>query len=310
MGRGALCHLMRNRWYDPVTGMWLTPDPLGYKDSSNLYSYAGGDPVNRRDATGEEASIGQSGIIVATRLNGRTRRITPQEVASDPNGIRKFLMTESGLYWRDAYALVAQVERKFGFGGRPSPQLRAAQRGARIAEPGVKAAATGLTVLASFTPVGAAAQVTHAVIEQGATKKNVAMAGLIALHLGATEELVTLGNVANEAREAEAVATHSALRVDAGEEQAQVVIGRTRDLQNLEEGEESLLSRLPNRGSPQANWKQNAGVLRQAMKRGLPIRDASPNDTGGVFLNAERNLLRSRGWTFDPETNLWMPPAE
>lgn len=25
-------------------------------------------------------------------------------------------------------------------------------------------------------------------------------------------------------------------------------------------------------------------------------RDASPGDNGGVFLNAERNLLRDRGW--------------
>jgi len=30
----------------------LTPDPLGYKDSSNLYAFAGGDPVNGRDPTG------------------------------------------------------------------------------------------------------------------------------------------------------------------------------------------------------------------------------------------------------------------
>src|SRR5207248_4129286 len=43
---------VRARWYDPVTGTWLTPDPLGYHDSSNLYAYAGGDPVNGRDPTG------------------------------------------------------------------------------------------------------------------------------------------------------------------------------------------------------------------------------------------------------------------
>jgi RHS repeat-associated protein len=42
----------RARWYDPSTGSFLSPDPLGYQDSSNLYAFAGGDPVNGRDPTG------------------------------------------------------------------------------------------------------------------------------------------------------------------------------------------------------------------------------------------------------------------
>jgi RHS repeat-associated protein len=44
---------VRERWYDPGTGGWLTPDPLSYRDSANLYAFAGGDPVNGRDPTGE-----------------------------------------------------------------------------------------------------------------------------------------------------------------------------------------------------------------------------------------------------------------
>ena len=76
----------------------------------------------------------------------------------------------------------------------------------------------------------------------------------------------------------------------------------------MRKGEQSLLNRLPDRGSPKANWKQNSGVLRQEMARGKPIRDASPGDTSGQFLNAERNLLRDRGWTFDSKTNYWNPP--
>jgi len=43
----------RHRWIDPRTGTFLTPDPQGYGDSSNLYAFAGGDPVNGRDPTGE-----------------------------------------------------------------------------------------------------------------------------------------------------------------------------------------------------------------------------------------------------------------
>jgi len=86
------------------------------------------------------------------------------------------------------------------------------------------------------------------------------------------------------------------------------VIGRVKDLQSLNQGERSLLDRLPDKGSPKANWKQNAGVLREEMAKGQPIRDASPGDTAGQFLNAERNLLRDRGWSFDPQTNYWNPP--
>ncbi|MDI3467381.1 MAG: hypothetical protein OJF50_006202 [Nitrospira sp.] len=67
------------------------------------------------------------------------------------------------------------------------------------------------------------------------------------------------------------------------------VIGRTPDLQKLAEGERSLLDRLtPDLGSAKANWERNSGVLREEMRRGLQIRDASPRDTGGIFLNAER----------------------
>jgi RHS repeat-associated protein len=44
---------VRARWFDTRTGVWLTPDPMGYVDSPNLYAYAGGDPVNGRDPRGE-----------------------------------------------------------------------------------------------------------------------------------------------------------------------------------------------------------------------------------------------------------------
>jgi uncharacterized protein RhaS with RHS repeats len=55
----------RARWYDPGTGSFLSPDPLGYRDSSNLYAFAGGDPVNRRDPTGESYWVNRSNEIIS-----------------------------------------------------------------------------------------------------------------------------------------------------------------------------------------------------------------------------------------------------
>src|SRR4029079_298505 len=43
---------LRERWLASHDGQFLTPDPMGYQDSSNLYAFAGGDPVNGTDPTG------------------------------------------------------------------------------------------------------------------------------------------------------------------------------------------------------------------------------------------------------------------
>jgi RHS repeat-associated protein len=56
---------LRARFYDPYSGMFLEPDPLGYEDSVNLYTGMLNNPVGRRDPTGlasgeeiEEAGAG------------------------------------------------------------------------------------------------------------------------------------------------------------------------------------------------------------------------------------------------------------
>jgi RHS repeat-associated protein len=44
---------LRNRYYDPTTGRFLTPDPLGELGSGvNLYAYVGNDPVDGTDPSG------------------------------------------------------------------------------------------------------------------------------------------------------------------------------------------------------------------------------------------------------------------
>jgi RHS repeat-associated protein len=93
----------------------------------------------------------------------------------------------------------------------------------------------------------------------------------------------------------------------------------TKNIKGIQPGENSLLKHLPDQGSPKLNWKQNSIVLRTEMNKGLPLRDAHVDSAGkllpgspdGVskFIDAERNLLRNHGWTYDPKTTLWSPPA-
>ena len=40
------------RYYSPVLGRFLQPDPIGYKDGLNIYAYVKNDPVNLKDPTG------------------------------------------------------------------------------------------------------------------------------------------------------------------------------------------------------------------------------------------------------------------
>ncbi|MBW2103412.1 MAG: RHS repeat-associated core domain-containing protein, partial [Deltaproteobacteria bacterium] len=45
-------HYNYHRYYDPQTGRYLTPDPIGLAGGMNLYAYVGNDPVNGVDPIG------------------------------------------------------------------------------------------------------------------------------------------------------------------------------------------------------------------------------------------------------------------
>jgi hypothetical protein len=85
-------------------------------------------------------------------------------------------------------------------------------------------------------------------------------------------------------------------------------------LGRLRAGEQTLLKWLPDLGSPKANWAQNSSALRQIMRLGQPIRDATVDAMGALinntgFLRAGRYLLESRGWSYDAASRMWHPPG-
>jgi RHS repeat-associated protein len=69
----------RERWYDPATGTWLTPDPMGYADSSNAYAFAKLDPVNLSDPTGELAPL----VVAALGWAGGALAATAVDIGID-----------------------------------------------------------------------------------------------------------------------------------------------------------------------------------------------------------------------------------
>jgi RHS repeat-associated protein len=84
------------RYYDPASGRFLSPDPLGHASSTSLYDYANGDPVNGLDVDGrtgvnnniESGESGPLGYDVATE--GQTLGVSEsslsnlEQVATNP----------------------------------------------------------------------------------------------------------------------------------------------------------------------------------------------------------------------------------
>ncbi len=61
--------LMGHRYYNPVTGRFLTRDPIGYEGGINLYAYCANNPVDRTDVEGLSVTIKynvKAGVLVAT----------------------------------------------------------------------------------------------------------------------------------------------------------------------------------------------------------------------------------------------------
>ena len=69
---------LRNRWYDPQSGRFLTQDPIGMNGGVNLYAYAGNNPSSFSDPFGLCAEGGDSTKVTVTVDCGDGTRSTKE----------------------------------------------------------------------------------------------------------------------------------------------------------------------------------------------------------------------------------------
>jgi RHS repeat-associated protein len=101
--------LMRDRWYDPKTGTFISPDPEGNRDSANLYSFCHGDPVNCSDPTGRAAVVSQKRWIGGRRPNGTSYRFAPEYARQHPAEVQGALESDADLSRADVARLMVQA---------------------------------------------------------------------------------------------------------------------------------------------------------------------------------------------------------
>jgi RHS repeat-associated protein len=73
-------YYVRNRYYAPALGRWLTRDPIGVKGGTNLYAYVASSPVGKVDAWGlatYQDSLGSGVIGAQIRVNAVAKVFTP-----------------------------------------------------------------------------------------------------------------------------------------------------------------------------------------------------------------------------------------
>ncbi len=69
---------MRNRYYDPEMGRFITMDPLGYVDGPSQYGFAKNDPINGGDSLGLQSEPQQTGWLykIEGELDGKPVKYT------------------------------------------------------------------------------------------------------------------------------------------------------------------------------------------------------------------------------------------
>ena len=270
-------HQMRARWYSSHLRRFLSEDPAGFGGGENFYAYAGGNPIGSIDPSGLRPTAAD--YTRCSPLFGGMGDVRTSSI--------------------DAYS---------GGGGRSDVIGHVASV--------VFHTLPGVGTALSMAEFNSGRDVfTGDRVSQGAAATNAV--------LGA---VMFAGTAANGTKAVGQVAARSAAKTAGAAERGGLNLFRagpdglaTREAATGWRTGDRMLN-LPNQGSAQANWAQNAGRLRQEMRAGEPIydsyRDAATGlqipagttpTSGGRFLNAERKLLESRGWQYNPSTGAYHP---
>jgi RHS repeat-associated protein len=119
-------YYVRNRWYDPEIGRFLSEDPIGLGGGLNQYAFGGDDPINRSDPTGLQGGCaegyvwgtvgGVGGCIgpiatLAPSLIAASQRGGPRDLTNDPWFIRGYssISSVAGQIGEWFYAGMGQV---------------------------------------------------------------------------------------------------------------------------------------------------------------------------------------------------------
>jgi RHS repeat-associated protein len=306
-------HYNLNRYLDAVRGRYLSPDPLGLATGPDLYQFALGHPHQFIDLLGLQTSTASIDWSQTTPgLESRLIAIVQASIPKLPGAIGSALqqlITPSGLAKMGVIFVAFTAAQATPVGWIADGVLlgwSAWMLGSGVVE-------LMQTLSQLYTDAkNAKCDADINTAAQRLANSFVSSGGQIVAGLAGVFGSVQSGGTTRIAGGLNKLIDFAESSPEAAEGGG-LVIGKLPDLEKLGAGEHRLI--LRDLGNPKANWLQNSSVLREEMSLGQPIRDASVdpltgeliNNTG--FLRAERNLLDNHGWTYNPSTRMWYPPA-